>query len=274
MPRLDLDDVGLHYEIDGDGPACLVLHGGLGHDHVLYRRTLAPLAEDFRLIYLDHRGNGRSVPADLDTITMEQLADDAVALVDGLGIDRFVVLGHSYGGFVAQELALRHPGRVDGLILVDTTPGQLGSTESPDDEQGPPPPPEMLEAMSVLPASDEEYGARVESLLPFYLHRRDPSDVVPLMEGSVHRLGPMLRGFMVLSSWSSVDRLHEITAPTLLIVGRYDYFTSFPQSYRIARRIPGAEVVVLEESGHFSWLDEPEAFFAAVRAWSARALPG
>jgi proline iminopeptidase len=109
------------------------------------------LAERLTLLYLDHRGNGRSGRPPLDTITMEQLADDAATLAGHLDLDHVMVIGHSYGGFVAQELALRHPELVSALMLVDTTPGQRGVTEDPDADQGPPPPPELAEAMSVLP---------------------------------------------------------------------------------------------------------------------------
>jgi proline iminopeptidase len=199
---------------------------------------------------------------------MEQLADDAVALADHLGLERLLVLGHSYGGFVAQELALRHGDRLDGLLLVSTTPGQLGTGESPDDEEpGPPPPPEMLARMGSLPTTDDEFAAGMADLLPFYFHRRPVAEVAQLMDGTVHSASAMARGFEVLASWSSVDRLRTITCPVLLVFGRHDLFTSWPQSNRIARRVDDADVVILEDSGHFPWIDEPDAFFAAVNGW-------
>ena len=138
VPTTDINETTIWYESVGAGPPCLVLHGGLGVDHTLYRATLTPLEHRLHLIYLDHRGNGRSGRPPLDTITIEQLADDAAALTRHLGHERVVVMGHSFGGFVAQELALRHPQAVSALVLVDTTPGQLGVTENPDDDQGPP----------------------------------------------------------------------------------------------------------------------------------------
>ena len=80
----------------------------------------------------------------------------------------------------------------------------------------------------------------------------------------------MVRGFEVLSTWSSVDRLGGVSCPTLVIAGRHDVFTSWPQAHRIGRRVPGATVEVLEHSGHFPWLDEPEVFFPLVLDWLAR----
>lgn len=273
MPRADIDGVGIHYEVDGTGFPLLVLHGGLGVDHVPYRRTLAPLAGSFTLVLPDHRGNGRSVPADLAGVTIERLADDAAELMGHLGHERFVVLGHSYGGFVAQELALRHPDRVAALVLVDTTPGQLGSAESSDaQEQGPPMPPEAAARMATMPASDADLEAAMAGLLPYYFHHRDLAEVASLFDGTIHRADVMARGFEVLAAWSSVDRLHEIDVPALVVAGRHDVFTSFPQAYRIAGRLPDAEVAIFEHSGHFPWIEEPDAFFATLREWAARKL--
>jgi len=96
--------------------------------------------------------------------------------------------------------------------------------------------------------------------------------VAPLLDGTIYSAAAMARGFEVLAGWSSVDRLATITCPTLLIAGRHDVFTSFPQSYRIARRMPDAEVVVLEESGHFPWLEQPAEFFGVVTDWLATPL--
>ncbi len=267
MLKAAVNDTVLHVESDGTGPPLVVVHGGLGVDHRIYRRTLAPLAEMFRVVFFDQRGNGRSAPVDLATVTMEQLADDVAALADALGLERFSVLGHSYGGFVAQEFALRYPDRLDRLVLVDTTPGGLGASESPDDDQGPPPPDELLKLLAVPPASDDEMAAMMHRLLPFYFPKTDAESVAPLFDGTVFRAGMLRRGFEVLSCWSSVDRLENITAPTLLLAGRHDVFTSVPQSFRIGRRIPDATTVVLEHSGHFPWIEESGPFFAALREW-------
>ncbi len=77
----------------------------------------------------------------------------------------------------------------------------------------------------------------------------------------------MIRGFEILARWSSVDRLATVTVPVFLGVGRHDAFTSFPQSYRIADRLPEADVVIYENSGHFPWLEEPGHVFASIDAW-------
>jgi len=190
-----------------------------------YQATLTPLEQRLRLVYVDHRGNGRSGRPPLETITIEQLADDAAALARHLGDDRVVVIGHSFGGFVAQELALRHPLLTTALILVDTTPGQLGATRT-----------------------------------------------VTILDATVFDAAAMARGFEILAGWSSVDRLASIVAPTLVLAGRHDVFTSWPQARRIASRLPGAELVIFEDSGHMPWLDEPDRFVEVVDEWLAKVL--
>ena len=257
---------------DANASTILTMHGGLGFDHVNMKTGFARLARpDRRVVLYDQRANGRSDDAPVDSITIEQLADDAAALLDHLEIDRATALGHSYGGFVAQEFALRHPDRLDKLVLVDTTAGQLGTDESADDsEQGPPMPDELIALMSSMPTTDEEFKAALPAMLPFYLHDRGDAmvaRVVADIDGTIVRVAPMIRGFQVLAEWSSVDRLSTIDVPTLVLVGRHDLHTSWPQSTRMARRIPNAEVVIFENSAHFPWIEEPDAFFAALESF-------
>ena len=272
MPELAVNGTTIWYERDGVGAPCLVLHGGLGVDHTFYRRTLQPLAERLDLVFLDHRGNGRSGRPAIDTITIEQLADDAAAVARELGFEQAVVFGHSYGGFVAQELTLRHPDLVRALMLIDTTPGQLGTGETEDDYRGEPPPPGVMEAFSQLPETDEQMAAGMPAIVPWYLHRANVDEAISLFDQTIYSRDAMVQGFVSLASWSSVDRLPTISVPTLVTAGRHDLFTSAPQADRIADRIPQAERVVFEESGHMPWLDEPNAFFAAVNGWLDRVL--
>ena len=263
---MDVD--GIHVEVVGEGPSVLVLHGGLGVDHTLYR-SLDELCGGLRLIYLDHRGNGRSARPDPETLTMAGWADDALHVGRAVaGADPFIVFGHSYGGFVAQELAIRHPTDVRALLLVCTTAGQLGTGEEPA-QPGPPIPVEFEALLSSPPESDADVAAGMATLAPAYVHRVEPERLRDLMADTVFSASAMRRGFEVLSTWSSVDRLRSITAPTLVVAGRHDPFTSWPQADRIAAHMPNAEVIVFEESSHFPWIDEPEAFSATIRQWLA-----
>jgi len=270
MPLARVEGTELFYEdLGGDGPMALILHGGLGLDHTYMRPAFDRLHDRFRVVYYDHRANGRSGRPPIETVTMAQLADDAAALATELGADRFAAIGHSYGGFVAQELAIRHPDRVLALALLCTTPGQLGATEGPTPEEAPTPPPELAAAMASPLASDEDYGQMMGKLAPFYLHSLDPDELRALMSSTVFSVEAMLRGFMALSEWSAIDRLDQITCPTLIAAGRHDLFTSWPQSMRIARQMPHARLEIFEDSGHFPWLEEPNRFWPLLDAWLA-----
>jgi proline iminopeptidase len=269
VPTVELHGVDIWYERVGTGPPCLVLHGGLGIDHTVYQATLAPLAAHWELVLPDHRGNGRSGRPPLESITVGQLADDAAALVGHLGFERVLVLGHSFGGFVAQELALRHPALVEGLVLVATTPGQLGTGERAEDSAGAPLPAEAAAILATPPRDDAELADVVRRILPYYLHRRPAEEVAPAFDGTVYDRDAMVRGFEALAGWSSVDRLTDLDVPTLLIVGRHDVFTSPPQSWRIASRVPDAELVVFDGSGHLPWVDEPERCVRLLLDWRA-----
>ncbi len=260
----------------GSRPA-LILHGGLGVDHN-YLRALDRLGHRLELVYLDHRGHGQSVdrvaaaqagrPGEPPTV--DHLADDAAALAAHLGLDRVLVVAHSWGGFVALELALRHPDRVAGLVLVGSTAGELGADESLLDDMGPPLPVEVDILTRVPPATDDELEATVRALGPYYLHRRDLAAAAELFAGCRFDAAAMVRSMHFLATWTAVDRLGDVTAPALLVGGRNDVFCPPEQLARMARRMPRAEVVVLDESAHLPWLDEPERFFAIVEEWLDR----
>jgi proline iminopeptidase len=272
MPTAPLNQTSIFFVCHGQGPPCLVLHGGLGFDHTLYRHAFDRLGDRLQVVYLDQRGNGRSGRPPWTTMTMEQLADDAAGLLAHLGLPAAVVIGHSYGGFVAQELAIRHPDAVAGLVLVSTTPGQLGAGDDPEADQGPPLPAEVLELMSTPLETNADFERVARQLLPHYVRAIEPEAVAPLLADTIFSVDAMVRSTEVMSGWSAVDRLGQVSAPTLLIVGGQDVFCSPPQSMRIARQLPGAKVEVLADCGHFPFLEAPDRFFGTLEAWLDRVV--
>ncbi len=204
---------------------------------------------------------------------MSLFADDAVALADHLGIETFAVFGHSFGGWVAQELALRHPPRVSAMILASTTPGQLGANESASDDQGSPPPAEVMALLATRPRTDAELIEIYRRLAPWFLRAQDPTTLLDALSPGLVSADSMVRVFDALGRWSAVDRLGGIACPTLVLGGRQDVFCSPQQVDRIARRIPHASQVVFEDCGHFMWLEDPDRFFPLVRGWLSRHCP-
>ncbi|HEX2192182.1 MAG TPA: alpha/beta hydrolase [Acidimicrobiales bacterium] len=269
MPTAQLNGTTLYFETAGAGPPCLVLHGGLGVDHTYLRPGLDRLGDRLALVYIDHRGHGRSGRS-AEPPSVAQLADDADALAAHLGHRGVVVLAHSWGGFVAQDLALRHPGRVAGLVLVASTAGELGSDESLLDDLGPPLPVEVDILTRVPPATDEELEATVRALVPYYLHTDRGPAGDDVFAGCRFDAGAMARSMHILGAWSSIDRLDTLDVPSLLVGGRHDVFCPPEQLQRMARRMPSAEVAIFEESAHLPWVDEPDRFVDVVEEWLDR----
>lgn len=268
MPTAAVNGATLHYEVVGSGPTCVVVPGWPGLDHNYLRPGLDLLATRLRLVYYDHRGTGRSGGQPAESVTVEQLADDAEALAAHLGADPVLVLGHFHGASVAQELALRHPARVSGLILVGATPGELGAQESLVDAlDSSPTPPEVEVLQRVPPGTDEELNATMRALARFFFRTPGSPFEEGLFSGTTFDAEAAAQAMMANGWWSSVDRLGQVDVPALVLVGRHDVFGSPFQSQRISRHLRKATTVVFEDSGHLPWLEEPEAFLAAVEGW-------
>jgi proline iminopeptidase len=264
MPTIEITgDIDLFYNEVGTGPPCLVAHGGPGLHHGVYR-SLDRLAAIRRLVYWDHRGHGRSDPLPDGDVPMSLFADDTVALADALGIDEFALLGHSFGGWVALETALRHPDRVSTLVLAATTPGQLGATESDRDDQGAPMPERLERLLLSQPETDSEAADVYRALAPHFMRDQDASSLLDEIRDGLVSADSMRKVFAALAAWSAVDRLGGIRCPTLLLAGSHDVFCSPPQLARIAGRVQQAQIVLFEESGHFMWFEEPDRFFDEI----------
>ncbi|MBW3645699.1 MAG: alpha/beta hydrolase [Actinobacteria bacterium] len=260
----------LHYEALGDGASCVVVPGWPGVDHTYLRPGLERLAGRLRLVFYDQRGHGRSARPAPEPLSLEQLADDAGALAAYLGAERTLALGHYHGASVALELALRHPSRVAGLVLVAATPGQLGSSESlADTLDATPTPPEVQVLQRVPPASDAELEATMHALAPFLFHDTGQSDPRQVFAGAGFDARTAVQVMQPLHWWSAVERLGDVRVPVLLLTGRHDVFCPPSEAERIRRKVPHADLVVLEHSGHLPWVEEPDAFDAAVHDWLA-----
>lgn len=271
MPITHVNNTALFYQEVGAGLSCLVMHGGLGGDHQCLHPWLDPLGDTLRLIYYDHRGNGRSGRPPLATLTYEQLAADAAALRARLGLERVMVLGHSAGAAVALHYALQYPAHLSQLVLVGAHAAWDYSAEilAACQRRG-----ATAEARAVftgpLPQDDADLARMVRVLMPVYLHRFD-ADLAERYVSTVRWDAAANRRYAeLLRDYNLVVRLDEIRAPTLIIVGRDDVVTPPEQAERLHRGMPQSEVVIFEQSGHLPYLEEPEAFVQTVRDWLAR----
>ena len=119
MTTMSVRGVSLFVKVTGHGYPLVLMHGGPGVDHTTLL-PFHPLADHFTLVFYDHRCNGRSEGAAVSSMTWENLTADAEALRQMLGFDKWAVLGHSFGGMVALEYALRYPQSLSHLVLMDT----------------------------------------------------------------------------------------------------------------------------------------------------------
>lgn len=276
MPTAEINGTNLYYEIVGRGLQCIALHGGLGMDHTYFKKTFGPIEDVVQFVYVDQRGNGRSDRPAPETITLAQLASDVDALRAHLGSEKFALLGHSFGGFVALEYATTYPHRLTQLFLLDTSPGVFSPT--PEELAERPDPatvsPEAVAAtkrlFSTVPSSDAEYAASIRQAGRAYLRNPDTPAFSEAIADTIFDAQAMIHGFASFAQWSVVDKLGSIPCPTLVACGRYDLQTTPECSKRLADAIPSAELVWLEESGHFPWIEESEGFFRAVRDWLLR----
>jgi proline iminopeptidase len=259
----------------GQGRAMLVLHGGLGFDHTYFRPFLDPLAEQLRLVYLDHRSHGRSGRPPIETLTHEQLVADAEGIRTKLGLGKMILFGHSYGGFIALEYALRHQDQLAGLVLACTAPA-LDYADVVMENAKRRGTPEQLAAVDRIFSNqvrtDLELRAAWAAILPLYFVRFDPKLAAELDRVGSYSGAALHRAFAdLVPSYNVLSRLGEIRVPTLILAGRQDWITPVAQGgERLNRGIPGSELVVFERSGHYPFIEEQPAFLSAVRSWVAR----
>jgi len=261
----------LFYAEVGSRLPCLVMHGGLGLDHTSMHPSLDPLGDRLRLIYYDHRGNGRSGRPPIETLTFVQFAADADALRAALGHERVAVLGHSYGNFIALEYALAYPQRVSHLLLTGTAPAFDYGPEIERNARERGATPEMLAALGMQPRDDAELARLWATILPLYFYRYDRR-AEDLFRETRFSAAAMVRGAELLPHFKFLLRLSELRAPTLLLSGRHDFITPRHQAERLQASVPHARLVTFEKSGHYPWVEEPEAFFGAVREWLDRVM--
>lgn len=270
MPVAHLNNTTLFYVEVGVGLPCLVMHGGLGFDHTCLHPWLDPLGEEMNLVYYDHRGNGRSGRPPLETLTFERFCSDADALRRHLDFEKVAVLGFSFGGFIALEYALRYPERLSHLILLGAAPASNYGEEIGANARSKGATLEQMEALDAPLSSDDEYWCLWKLIEPLYFYDFDVDLAERALGETKISVEAARAGEAILVGWDLTPRLGEISAPTLILVGRDDFVCPPSQAKIMHERIPNSELVVLERSGHLAHVERPEAFFAAVRGWLGR----
>lgn len=272
-----VNDTELWVERAGSGPLLMTLHGGLGFDHTYLRPWLDPLARSTELVYFDLRGQGRSrrLPPDAwSTTSLATFVADIDALRAALGSERMVLLGTSFGAYLALEYALAHNERLDALILCSAGAdfahgatiaqnaiargGALGEA--------------FLGAISSPIPDDNYFAFRFPSFLPLYFHGSVPPG---FMADTRYSAAAANFGFAELAGWSVRARLGEIRTPTLVIVGDDDFITPrSPCADELLSGLPAARLDVVPASGHFPYAENAAHVLDSVTRFLADHVRG
>jgi proline iminopeptidase len=271
--RIQVRDVSLFVDVVGHGDPLVLMHGGPSAD--LW--TLTPfrrLADGFTCVFYDHRCNGRSRGAPVTSMTWDNLTADADALRERLGFKRWAVLGHSFGGHVALEYALRYPDRVSHLVLLDTGSDSHWGRENA---------PRLLAERGYSPK-------KVELVRRWFTGQFTPKEYWPifLRIGDAYCYGsswPLLArtlihggwrsrprpeaaifaGRSLMRDWTVTDRLDRIAVPTLVIAGREDFVFPPECQRELAAAIPHATLHLVEHAGHNPHEEQTQEVLRTIR---------
>ncbi len=254
MAKAKVKDIELCYEVHGQGEPLLLI-AGLGYASWSWFCQVERLAKNYRTIVFDNRGVGESDKPDVP-YTIPMLADDAAGLLASLDIPAAHVLGVSMGGFVAQELALRHPGMVKSLVLGCTSfggPNSIPITETALNS--------MLNVQGLTPEGVIRQGFRVALSESF--HAGNP-EVIDLMVGwRLEKPTPRYaweRQFVAATTFNTESRLSRINVPVLVITGADDLVIPARNSELLAAGIPGAGLVNMPGGGHLFFIEQAGEF--------------
>jgi proline iminopeptidase len=273
VPLVPLSDgYRIFVEDIGAGPPVLFLHGGPGLDHTWFRPWLDPLADEFRLLYVDQRGQGRSDRVEPATLSLDRFARDVDLLAEALELEEFALLGHSFGAIVTTTHAIEL-----GTAAAYVVSG--GADSSADLEADVNASLEALgpdgaaiaaswEAESTV-ATPEDFAALMRVQLPFHF-----AGPLPDVEDRTVYSPEVLRHFASAGygDFDYVPQLARVRRPTLVIVGELDRTTTPRAARALHGGIDGSELVVLPGAGHMSYVEAQQAYLDAVRGFLRRQL--
>ncbi len=285
---VDANGVMIYYEEFGKGAPLMIVHGGPGASHDYFLPYLIPLARHNRLIFIDERGSGRSEQLeDSSKYTVENMVEDVEAVRKALGLGKMSLLGHSYGGVLAQAYALKYQQHLSHLILCSTFPStsQMNKVFDKMKEKMSPELRDRIDKMEKeglfghgLPYEQNRYtneymiAAWGEGYFPYLYQRRPDPNYDPIASGVMS--WPLYREmwgsdgeFIIdgnLKSVEYVDRLPSIKVPTLITCGDHDECDP-SLSKEMHEKIAGSKLVIFPQSGHMTFVDQPDLFMKTVK---------
>jgi 3-oxoadipate enol-lactonase len=261
--RIRLDGFDAYCEEHGSGPPLVLVHG-LGGSTAMWQRVVDPLAERFRVVAYDLRGLGRSGTPE-PPYTMDALVGDLSALADGLGLERFALVGHSLGGAVGLAFASQHPERLRTLV------GISAPSITPEEQRA-----QLADRAeaAIRDGMDAMAEVHAQNGLPEAWRRAHAADVA-VYKGIIAGSDP--RGYAahcaVIAALDLRDALGAIRAPALLVQGELDAVVPAEAVRATAAAIPGCEYVELPGCGHVVPFERPGDLAALVGDFASRHAP-
>lgn len=278
---LDIGDGKLYCEEEGQGIPLVLLNGGPGCTHHIFHPAFSRGKEFARVIYYDQRGTGRSDADNTgEKYTVKQAVDDLDNLRKALHVDRWVVLGHSYGGFLAQCYALEYPESLLGLVLVAASTGARG-VETGTRQYEYISKEEMAKIRSIfatknLPLDVLVYNTHLNGDWKRQAYYRPTLDELARMARYEWKPAPGFRE-TIGPDMSRIDltgKFADFEVPTLMLEAKWDLTWKADKPERFHKNHPNARLVVFEQSGHSPFADESEKFFTLLREFAVGAQEG
>ena len=246
-------DLNMEYHIEGSGPPLLLVMGLGGQASSWGEPLLEGLQKHFSTIRFSNRGTG-ATDKPSGGYTVPQMAEDAAALMDAIGLEQAHVFGISMGGMISQELVLNHPEKVQGLVLGCTTCGPAHSIAVPAQTLA------KFGQMMQLPVDERVQRFWEIAVTPDFMEER-AGFLAHIMELGMATPTPMEtfgQQFAAIQSFDTWDRLPAIKSPTLIVHGDRDILVPVENAEVLHERIPGSRVRIVQGTGHCFFWEEPE----------------
>lgn len=261
----------IYYEVHGnaDGETIFFIHGGPGmSDSRGDVRTFASLGDQYRLVFLDNRGSGRS--EQVPPYTHEQWTADIDALREHVGADKIHVFGGSYGGFLTLEYALRYPERVKSIMLRDTAANNKNNHISKQialESNLPGINEEMLDRLfGGQVRSNEEFKEMIRAIFPLYTVNYDEKKGEEQLNNIYFHYETHNYAFSVnKETYDITDQLKDLKCPALITVGIHDWVTPVEYSDELAANIPNNRYIKFDNSGHSPHVEEKEKYLKLLK---------
>lgn len=273
---LNIAGAKLYYQIFGKGEPIIMIHGGPGLGFGYLLPQMLELSANHELIFYDQRGSGKSLntPINEQTINMRRFVEDLHSLIKGLGYEKVTLLGHSWGGLLAMNYAITHPDQINTMILANPMPANraefLKFVNEYDKRTA-----DITDQLYEIQDSSQFMAGDPETIKKYYYlifanYFADPEmvnklslNLTPLSALNGFKVASIMQKTYLSNQFNLLPSLAKLKIPTLIIYGTSD-LTSRNSVEQINSSMPNSQLLLIEESGNFAYIEQPIAFFTII----------